>query len=322
MCVKLLQDIIMLEIDLPSLDKQQYKLIGLKQAIVQEKQKEVEYLRKIHGLQSEIHEQNAFLRHTLSGPATNIKGAFTNITTILENQVKSIVGNLMNMKVSPEHNLNMGNYLEILNRDINRIAEAVKRTTEVQSRIMDKELYPVDILAFLRQYTKEVEEVRKNEFSILLQVDDDIFKDEEGNEVKIFIKGNEELLTDLLNNFVNNAVKHAFSTTANNRVELFITADTDETEINKTDIILLISNTGKELSEDFNLDMFCQKGGRLGDNSGEGMGGYIIFEIVKYLNGKLDYINEQGSEGLPGTDLSVSFEITFPIIPVEKDEKI
>jgi two-component sensor histidine kinase len=55
---------------------------------------------------------------------------------------------------------------------------------------------------------------------LIFQIDDEIFKDEKGEDVQLFINGNESLLADMLNNFIENAVKHAFSPTEKNRVEL------------------------------------------------------------------------------------------------------
>ena len=100
-------------------------------------------------------------------------------------------------------------------------------------------------------------------------------------------------------------------------MEFSISGNTDESK-RRTEIVLFISNTGKGLDQEFSLDIFCKKGGKIGDSAGDGYGGFMICEVIKYMNGRLDYIDERGS----GYDLATTFEISFPIIQADSDENI
>jgi type I restriction enzyme M protein len=315
-------DLVKIKLDVPSMEQQLAKVRGYKAAVFEKRKNELEYFQRIHGLESELYEQNAFLRHTLAGPATNLKGSIESLKTIINEIVTPQFPEIKELKISASHTLNLNNYLEILEKNIFKIVETIRKTTEVQERIIDKNLYPVDILSFLQKFVEEQKDIHKNEYSIVLQIDNEIFIDDNGNEIKLFVNGNEDLLADLLNNFIENAEKHAFPGHSKNRIEFFITANADDSETKNTEIVLLISNTGKVPGDDFDLDIFCKKGGRIGKYAGEGYGGFMICEIIKYMNGKLDYIDEQGSEGLPETELATSFEIIFPIIQGETDENI
>lgn len=313
-------DLLNIKIQVPSLLEQKAKIKGAKETLAKEKERELELFKKINGLESEILEQNAHLRHSLAGPSSNLKGSFSNIKSIISEKILPIVPDIMNFKVSEKHELTFGQYFEIIDRDIEKITNAVTRRLKVDTEIESKELTNIEIADFLQGFVNEYLEKKDLKFTIVFEIDEEAFLDSEGKITKTFIKGNVDLLTDLLNNLIDNAVAHAFSGGGKQRVEIFLMKSTEEENINE--IQILFSNTGKPFPENFLYADFIRKGSKSGINSGDGYGGWYINEIIKKLNGSFDIIDETGPEGLNETELVTSFEINFPIIETEKDEEV
>ena len=310
------EDFLALKIELPSLEEQKAKIRGIVEVIVNKKQKEFLYYNQILGLEAEIKSQNAYLRHTLAGAASNITGSLREIKKILESSVYPVIPALKDLKVSTAHTLTFGKYVEILERDIQKISHSTSSLIKTDSPLDHKEIYPVNLFEYLLHYYTEKSEANKDSFKLEYSFDKEGFMNENGLVLTYLISGNEELLTILFDNILTNAQQHAFKKSAANRVEIFLMIDRNE-ENKRESLTILVSNTGKELPEDFTLEDYVRKGSTAGENAGEGYGGYLINGIIKKLNGSFDIIDERG-EGSPGSDLVTTFVITFPIIQFEE----
>ena len=314
------EDLLNTKIQLPSLEEQKAKVQGIRETLAKEKERELELFRKINGLESEITEQNTHLRHSLAGPASNLKGSFFNIKKILSEKVLINTPELMDFKVSQDHELTFGQYLEIIERDIEKITNAVSRRLKVETGIESKQLEKIEIVSFIRNYVNEYREKGDLNFEFKFEIDEDAFLDSAGELIDTYILANRELLTDLLNNLTDNAVAHAFHPDWDNIIEIYLMRDNEVGKVNEVQI--LFSNSGKSFPENIKFSDFIKKGSKAGLNSGEGYGGYYINEIIKYFKGDFDIIDEKGPEGLTSSDLATSFEINFPIIENGDYEKI
>lgn len=313
-------DLLKIRIQIPSLLEQRAKVKGSLETLADEKFKELNLFKKIHGLESEIAEQNIYLRHTLAGPISNLKGSINKLKKIISDKVLLKVPEIMTLKVSEQHDLTFGEYISIIERDIIKITDAVSRQLSIETDISSKELTPIEIIDFLKGFKSEYSDGNKINFKIDLDFDKEMFANEQGDLRKTYILGNAELLTDLFNNLIDNAIKHAFQKGNNNRIEIYLMSSS-QVEINN-EITIIFSNTGKPFPENFSENDFIRKGSKAGLNSGNGFGGWYIYEIIKRLNGDLYMIDETGPEGLGNTDLATSFEIDFPIIEMDEHEEI
>ena len=316
------EDLLSVVISLPdlnsqhSLDKQKAIVKERLIALASEKKRELTLFNKIHGLEAEIFEQNTYLRHTLAGPASNLKDSISSINRIIKEKIAISHPELLNLKVSEKHLISLGEYLEIIDRDANKIVKAVSSQLKVDTGIDSKKLSPIEIIGFLENYSKEYNDRSELNFSVNFEFDEEVFVDN-GLRVKTFILGNDELLRDLFDNLIENARRHAFGEGNKNRIEIFIMKNSELED--DVEVQVLVSNTGKPFPEDFTINEFIRKGSKYGDNAGDGFGGWYINEIVKRLNGDFDIIDETSGEGLPGSDLATSFEINFPIIDIEEN---
>ena len=306
-----LEDLLKINVSLPSIEEQRAKVLGIKETLVKEKEKEVELFRKINGLESDITEQNTHLRHSLAGPSSNLQGAFNSLKEILLNKIQPKVPEILDLKVSDDHDLTLGRYLEIIERDLKKITNAVSRRLKVDTSIDSKHLEKLEIVSFVQNFVREYSEKEGLIFELKFEIDEEAFLDSGGEPIETNIMGNSELLTDLLNNLIDNAVIHAFQPDWENRIEIYLMRDN---EIDKpNEVQMLVSNTGKTFPENIKYSDFIKKGTKAGTNAGDGYGGWYINEIIKKHNGNLNIIDETISEGLTNTDLATTFEINFPI---------
>jgi type I restriction enzyme M protein len=308
-------DLLSIVISIPFLDKQKSIVKQRLIELSEEKKKELNLFNKIYGLESEIIEQNTYLRHTLAGPSSNLKDSISSIKKIFYEKVVPAHPHILNLKLSDKHMISLGEYLSIIERDAQKIVSTVTSQLKVDTGIDHKKLIPFEIFNFLEKYAAEYNERLDINFKIDFDFDENVFMDEDGKRVQTFIMANYDLLRDLFDNLINNAAKHAFLPESKNLIEIYLMKNKKNED--QDEIQILFSNTGKPLPKDFTVADFIRKGFKSGPNAGEGFGGWYINEIIKKLNGDFDVIDETGSEGLIGTDLVTSFEINFPIIKVD-----
>lgn len=313
-------DLLAIKIKVVDLNEQKAKVKELIEAMAEEKKRELLLFNKIHGLENAIGEQNAYLRHSLAGASSNLKGSLEAIKNIIVKQVVPLVPNVLQLKVGPSHTLDFGKYLDIIERDISKITQTTSRVTSNLDPTAGQELYPLEIYDFIHSYVVEKLGIGKLPYKLEFSWDENVFMDENGGIIRTYILANKELLTNLLDNLIQNAEQHAFPGNPANRIEIYLMIHT-ENNVN-TEVALLVSNTGKSFPEDFDVNDFRKNGRTAGDNSGDGYGGWLIAKIVSYFNGSFDIIDEQGGEGLLGTDLATSFEFNFPITEYQSDETV
>lgn len=304
------KDILEIPILLYSIEEQKAKFAGYIEAIALKKKEELVSFSKIHGLEKEIYEQNTYLRHALSGTIRNVSGTFDNINSIILEFAKDHPEILL-QKVSQKHKLTLKEYLENQKRDVIKITNLVGQQLKKEISFSEYPYEKIDIIDFLEKYTSEIKDNISVNFDIVFSSTDDCKEIQDDKVLPPYIKANRSLLNDLLNNLIQNAEKHAFEKYGKNRIEIFLTGVLKE-HAETPYITLMVSNTGKLLPEAFTIDDFIRKGNAVGQNAGNGFGGWYIHEIIKYLGGEIDLINEQGREGIGG-DLATTFEIDLPV---------
>jgi type I restriction enzyme M protein len=327
-------DLLRIKIKVLPLSEQKALIRGAAEGFADEKKRELNLFKKIHGLETELVEQNTYLRHALAGPASNLKGFLENLKLILEGQVLPKIPNMMSLKISDKHELTFGGYLESIEESISRISDTVSKQIKVETVVDDTKLEPIDILAYLKKRVAQFRENKNYDFKIEFDFDVEYFIDENGKEKAVFIMGNAQLLDGLFDNLIDNAIRHGFENNDNsaevipggrletqskvfnfkrvNRIEISLFGNLEG------EIQILFSNTGAPFPPKFTFQEFIRKGLKSGRSAGNGFGGWYINEIIKKLNGNFDIIDETGEEGFPGSDLATSFEINLPLIDVNE----
>lgn len=273
---------------------------------------------KIQGLEQEIISQNSYLRHKIAGSFNNIEGYMGNIIQIFNNAIKTQYPEIESLKVSPNHLFSLGDYLNKMNHDIIKMKETVSKQLRVDTDIHTKVLTPFNIISFLENYVNELIDQPNKNFEIIFEINQEAFLDEEDRFQTPLVMANMELLKNLFDNLVDNAVKHAFTDGTKNKIEIWVSR---EIRPEKTEFTVLFSNNGKTLPENFSFEIFITKGLISGSNGGDGFGGWYINEIMDKMEGSFDVIDERvGDFGIALKELSTSFQLFFPIIDTLENE--
>lgn len=227
-----------------------------------------------------------------------------------------MISDFYNLKLDDSASLTLGNYFEILERDLKNINKSTQQTG-LDIELKELNISKIEIIQFVKDYYLELKERKNKIFHLELNILD---VDIHGNEVnKAFILCDPELFRKMFDNLIENAEKHAFQNrySIKNRIVIDLIFDFQE-----MDIQIDFSNTGKPISKSFSIDKFIRKGMKAGANGGDGIGLWYINEIIKVHGGKFDFTDETGPEGL-GTDLVSTFELKFPIeIENNNDDEI
>ena len=304
------KDMLTIKIKLPDLETQRSEVKGFKEAYSQEQKRELDLFNKIHGLESELVNQNAFLRHTLAGPVSNILDTMQNLNAIIKEKVALDIPDVLDFKRSDKHIYNLGDYLTFLEDDIHKVHQTISKRIDAGAVIQEKDLTPFDVVRFCQQYVQRIISKADTEFEFDLQIDESSLMDKNGKLIYPKILANKDLFKDLLDNLLDNAKKYGFQNNDQDKIEFFISMI--HYESTKSQFMILFSNTGNPLPENFSHEEFIRKGGKFGDKPGDGFGGWYINEIIKRFNGDLDIIDE--ARLVSGFSyLATSFEISFPI---------
>lgn len=291
-------------IHLPAKEIQKAQVQGAREFLIAEKQKELQQLQRLHGLENEIYDQNSFLRHSISGSLKSIRSSFKSVKAILEDQVVPAIDDAMSLKTSTSR-LTLKKHLEILERDINKVSQAVKNRF-ADERYESYSMGPLDLYTFIDNYISELRSRENLIFRVeFIYCGERIKAEGDQQNSPIFINGNAELLTILFDNLVENAEKHGFENMyrAGNALEIWVMQNYDSS------VTLNFANTGKRLPRNFTLEMYVRKGSKSGPHAGDGRGGSIVNSIMKKHGGRIaDLIDEIN----PGDEYVTSIELEFP----------
>lgn len=298
------KDLLEIKIVLPNLLEQVDKVNIYRSSILNKKQEDFKELVKSYGI--DVADENSFLRHQIAGSLKNVRGTFSAIKQIINEQIVPKLPEALDLKRNPKLETTLFDYLNILERDITNINKSVNVVGQ-EIDLTELTVSKFNILDFLTNYVNEVKNRGSNLFTISLDIDEDLLIEKQ---VKgIFVNGDKEFLRRVFNNIIENAEKHGFNNTINpeNKIEIDIQYDFDDLEIQVD-----FGNTGNPLPENYSHEAFIRNGSKTGANAGNGVGGWFMNEVMKLHNGKFGFTDETGPEGLFG-EMITTIELTFPI---------
>lgn len=299
------KDLLEILIVLPSIQEQLKKVHRFKQSIIEKKQQDFDKLVKDSGI--EIADENSFLRHQIAGTLKNARGSFRAIKQIINEQIVSDLPGVLKLKRNPKFNKTLLDYLNILERDINSINKTVSIVGE-ELDLTQVKVGEFNMVSFLTNYVEEVKNRDSNLFEIFLNIDEACFL-KESQFKGIIINGDKELLRRIFDNIINNAVNHGFNNTISplNFIEVNVLCD-----FKNLNIQVDFGNTGQPIPENFSQEAFIRKGSKAGVNSGDGVGGWFINEVMKLHKGTLGFSDKQVT-GLVDREIVTTIELKFPI---------
>lgn len=209
------------------------------------------YISKAH----QKDENHALLRHTLAGPLSNLQGAVERIDSILRNQVIKNTPNLFELKANPNHEMNLGSWLDLMRSEVEVITQFLSKKNSDLLEILEEPLIRIDLASFLTSYVSQLN--TDSQFESRMDIDDSVFFDDDEMPRTLHVLANEKLLRTLLDNLVENAVKHAFKGQSGMHIDFCLRYDADSNSIS-----LDVSNSGYPFPPNFDYSIYWRKGGR------------------------------------------------------------
>lgn len=201
----------------------------------------------------------------------------------------------------------MSSYIIIMDRDLEYINQSLRISgTEILES--DSITEKINIIDFVSNYCDELDTRKSKGFKVEFLVDDEFLA---GLEDKSFyISGDPGLIRLMFDNIVENAEKYGFNNTISTRniLDVYIMFNFEEMEVQ-----IDFSNTGNPLSKDFTFSSYIRKGSKSAKSNGEGIGGWMINEIMKKHGGRL-MITDETKDNDISEQLVTTVELTFPII--------
>ncbi len=234
------------------------------------------------------------LKHTLKQRIGSISSDFSTLSKYLTQKHKSENSINMDEVIVP---IFEGDSLEIkedykLETILNRIQNALA----MSHNILDK---AEDIL--------KVESIHKSEFNInnlLSKIGASYTKITVNVEGPIiYIVADSSLIQVMVNNIIDNAIKHGELTKKDFNGKVLIRVKKE----NKN-LILQIQNNGSPISESFKVEDFLSNGKTQGEYGGTGFGGFLISNILKKHNGKIEIMDMKSI-----SEYNVGFRIIIPL---------
>ncbi|PTX61112.1 histidine kinase/DNA gyrase B/HSP90-like ATPase [Kordia periserrulae] len=299
-----INDLLTINVVLPSLEEQKSKKFAYKEKIVSNKLTEVKELKESYGI--DVADENSFLRHQIAGRLKNIRGALSAVQQIIKEQVVKEMPEVLSLKRNEKLQQTLGGYLQILERDITDINKSVNIAGQ-EIDLTAIKYSKIEVLKFLTNYVEEIQDRDHNIFEITLDKDLELLKE---SDVKgIYIDGDKEYLRRIFDNIIENAEKHAFENqlNTNNKIKVELQYDFENLTLQ-----IDFTNNGNSLPKDFTLEAYTRKGSMLGKNAGNGLGGWLINEVVKKHKGKLNITDKTSAEMLESEDIT-TIEIKLPI---------
>jgi len=280
---------------IPRIKKEDFLNLKIKLPSLKEQQEEIKRLlnleKQVDDLESDIIEQNSYLRHSVAGPLSDLDHALTSIDSILKNISINIMPEILKEKISKDHIYNLGEYLNDAKEYVAVINDTVTNKLSASQNIERKRMEQLDLFAHFENYVARKNEAKNTQdYIINFDYDGDFFNNKLNNEYK-YVLGNAELIDALLDNMVDNAIKHAFTEGEKNHLELYVWVDDDGKQF-----CFSVSNTGKSLPEGSKLKDLKRKGYRKGPNNGDGFGLWYVNEVVRKHNAEWYLINELWDE--------------------------
>ncbi|WP_298416803.1 N-6 DNA methylase [uncultured Kordia sp.] len=299
-----IDDLLSINVILPSLEEQKSKKYAYKETIVKNKLTEVEELRESYGI--DVADENSFLRHLIAGRLKNIRGALSAVQQIIKDQVVKEMPEVLTLKRNEKLTQTLGDYLQILERDITDVSNSVIIVGQ-EIDLTAIKYSKIEVLKFLTNYVEEIQGRDHNVFEITLNKDLELLKESKVKE--IYVNGDKEYLRRIFDNIIENAEKHAFENqlNTNNKIKIELQYDFENLTLQ-----IDFKNNGKSLPKGFTLGAYTRKGSMFGKNAGNGLGGWLINEVVKKHKGELKIIDKTSAIELESHD-TTTIEIKLPI---------
>lgn len=265
-------------------------------------------LKIMTSLEDQLHEQATYLRHSIAGPTRNILTFLRKMMLIIDSNPDIKAKELAKSKLKPADRYSFKDMREIVERDLIKIGDTVKNQLDIQEQIWNSKLVPMDIDAFLSDYTHSLEQVYPK---INIQYESFVpyILDEVDKTPYVTILGNQELLRTMIDNLFENARQHAFQENSENKFLVKLDYNEEYGDLN-----IEVANSGKGFSKEMDFKAFITKNKKSNESLGDGFGGWYIYQVIKHHKGDLEIDDNSIFKPEIADGFSTSFHIRLPLL--------
>ena len=265
-------DLMQIVIKLPSLEEQRKKINNVFQEILFKEKDKIAFIRKI------FNEELGVKQHNIRQHLKNVKDSLDTLIDYMEKK-----GGILNKEdvINPNRNVTVGKRFDKMYASLENVIEEINTLTNEQSFSLSE---PIDLIDLI---TASVDEIIHPNFEVVLT------KDEVGilgTELdKLIIKYSVKDLKELINNVVENAVRHGFTDKDKFYKIVFDISVDDETAV------LTIKNNGAPFPKNISSHIGV-KGKKAGKFANQGIGAWKIVQSIENFGHKYEIIDEPENE--------------------------
>ena len=275
-----LEDLLKVNILLPSLDEQRGIVEGAKESALMGRAKELNLEKIIDKMKQQYLEEIRMRKHSLAQPLFSTKEG---LESLLNHMTKTGGINTLDI-INQKHKITLEQHIKNMQVSIAQMASLLNELTEIYS-FDQPEL--VDLGIFIKEY---FEANHSNQFEFRLDIDKDVFN-HFGLEPKTLIA--KKNLTDIFDNIVQNAINHGFVDQKREDFLIWILLSFD---FENDCIQLRIRNNGKPLPVGMDNKRYFMRGEKGGVTGNTGIGGNLIKLIVEHFGGEVTILGNNQAE--------------------------
>ncbi|SDI01903.1 type I restriction enzyme M protein [Flavobacterium omnivorum] len=311
------EDLFNVRIQLLSIQEQKAKVSGILELSEQIKKLQRDKEQILKGIDKQEVESSTSLSHILGKPLLSIGSSLD----IIQDALAKVDINWKQVMVSERKKFTLEDAFTSISKNLDFIQSLVDENKSIIN-ISHFEITDINLLTFIKNYTKNASNSSKDNVQIILDIHNDVL---EQFGKKIMVNANEQKLTMVLNNIIDNAKHHGFlDTNKNYKISIELVPFTETVEVaeklnydileSESYIEVKISNNGKPSPKDFKLEDYIRKNFGAGNTKNKGLGGYEINEIIKSHNNGRKALNIFSADVDSEYNTTISF--LLPIIQI------
>jgi len=265
-------DLMEVVIKLPSLEEQRRKINNVFQETLFKEKDKIAFIRKV------FNEELGVKQHNIRQHLKNVKDS---LDTLLDYMGKK--EGILNKEdvINPNRNVTVGKRFDKMYSSLENVIEEINTLTNEQSFSLSE---PIDLIYLI---TASVDEIIHPNFDVALTKDEVGILGTELDKLMIIFSAKE--LKELINNVVENAVRHGF--TAKDKFYKIVF----DISVDEETAILTIKNNGVPFPKNISSHIGV-KGKKAGKFANQGIGAWKIVQSIEHYGHEYEIIDEPESE--------------------------
>jgi type I restriction enzyme M protein len=265
-------DLMEIVVILPSLEEQRRKINSVFQEVLFKEKDKIAFIRKV------FNEELGVKQHNIRQHLKNVKDSLDTLMDFMEK-----MGGVLKKEdvINPNRNVTVGKRFDKMYSSLENVIEEINTLTNEQTF---SKAEPIDLIQFI---SASVDAIIHPNFDVVLTKDEVGISETELD--KLIISFSAKDFRELINNVVENAVRHGFTDRDKFYKVVFDISMDEETAI------LTIKNNGAPFPK-YISSQIGVKGKKAGKNANQGIGAWKIVQSIEHFGHQYEIIDEPEKE--------------------------